>query len=65
MISFDAAALHKNVGKELGAIQGALNKGADKDHLIGMAEGINQALLTESAKLFCNLTLLTTELSFN
>ncbi len=55
LISFEAAALHKNVGKALGAIQGAQNNSNDKNHLIGMAEGLNQALLTESAKLFCNL----------
>jgi hypothetical protein len=56
LISFEAAALHKNVGKALGAIQGAQNNtGESKEHLIGMAEGINQALLIESAKLFCNL----------
>lgn len=58
LISLEAVELHLNVGKALGAIQGAkeeIRKGDNPNVQIGMTEGILQAMRNESAKLFCNL----------
>ena len=55
LIAIEAAELHKNVGKSLGAIQAAKTNIQERDVLIGNAEGLNQAMLAESAKLFCTL----------
>jgi hypothetical protein len=58
LISLEAVKLHMNVGIALGATQGALNdvnNSKSPANHIGMAEGMNQSMLFDSAKLFCNL----------
>ncbi len=58
LISLEAIALHKNVSQALGAVQKAshaIGTGASPVYDIGMVEGYNQAMLHESAKLYCNL----------
>jgi hypothetical protein len=58
LISFEAVELHKNVSVALGATQAAKNaitNGSSPSTEIGRAEGLCQAILYESAKLYCNL----------
>lgn len=58
LISLEAIELHKNIAKVLGATQSAkiaLENGNSPNFEIGRAEGISQAILYESAKLYCNL----------
>ena len=58
LISLEAVELHKNIAFALGAAQSAkesLKTGASAIAEIGRSEGLMQALLFESAKLFCNL----------
>ncbi len=58
LISLEAVALHKNVAQALGAVQNAsraIGSGTSPVYDIGVVEGYNQAMLHESAKLYCNL----------
>ena len=58
LIALEAVELHKNVGLALGAIQSAkvaLTNALSPSIEIGRAEGLCQAILFESAKLYCNL----------
>jgi hypothetical protein len=58
LISLEAVELHKNVAVALGAAQSAkatMNAGASPAFEVGREEGLMQAILVESAKLFCNL----------
>jgi hypothetical protein len=58
LIAFEAIELHKNVAFALGATQaakGAMINGQSPSNEIGRAEGLCQAILFESAKLYCNL----------
>ncbi|MHB9012668.1 MAG: hypothetical protein ACYC49_10665 [Ignavibacteriaceae bacterium] len=58
LISLEAVELHKNVAVALGATQEAkkaIIAGASPNTEVGRAEGLTQAILFESAKLFCNL----------
>ncbi|MBV5282081.1 MAG: hypothetical protein JZU53_06545 [Paludibacter sp.] len=58
LIALEAIELHKNISKALGATQAAKIAIATKQPPsaeIGRAEGICQAILYESAKLYCNL----------
>jgi hypothetical protein len=58
LISFEAVELHKNVAVALGATQGAkaaIANGTSPAIEVGRAEGLAQAILFESAKLYCNL----------
>jgi hypothetical protein len=58
LISLEAVALHQNVAKALGAVQGAsraIGNNTSPVFEIGVVEGYNQAMLVESAKLYCNL----------
>lgn len=58
LISNESIELHKNVSFALGAIQNAKDavvKGQSPSYEIGRAEGLCQAILHESAKLYCNI----------
>ena len=58
LIALEAVELHKNIGVALGATQAAkdaVSKGISPSFEIGRAEGICNAVLFESAKLYCNL----------
>jgi hypothetical protein len=58
LISLEAVALHKNVAQALGAVQNAtraIGTGTSPVYDVGVAEGYNQAMLNQSAKLYCNL----------
>jgi hypothetical protein len=58
LISNEAMELHNNIGLALGAIQNAknaINNGTSPAISVGETEGYAQAILQESAKLFCNL----------
>ena len=58
LIALEAVELHKNVGLALGAIQNAKDAiidGQSPSFEIGRAEGVCNAVLFESAKLYCNL----------
>ena len=58
LIAFEAVELHKNVSIALGATQAAkeaIKVGQSPSYEIGRAEGLCQAILFESAKLYCNL----------
>ncbi len=58
LIALEAVELHKNVAVALGATQAAkdsISKGNTGSFEIGRAEGLCQAVLYESAKLYCNL----------
>lgn len=58
LIALEAVELHKNIAVALGAAQSAKllsEQGKSPNFEIGRAEGISQAILYESAKLFCNL----------
>jgi formate hydrogenlyase subunit 3/multisubunit Na+/H+ antiporter MnhD subunit len=58
LISFEAVELHNNVAVALGATQGAkaaITNGTSPAFEVGRAEGLAQAILYESAKLYCNL----------
>lgn len=59
IISLEAVELHKNIAVALGATQAAKNAITNRlspDFEIGRAEGMCQAILYESAKLYCNLS---------
>lgn len=59
LISHEAIGLHNNVAVALGAMQAAKKAIAEKKSPgieVGRAEGLCQAILHESAKLYCNLT---------
>ena len=59
LISLEAVELHNNVSFALGATQAAKNAivdGQSPSNEIGRAEGLCQAILHESAKLYCNLS---------
>lgn len=62
LISIEAVELHKNIGIALGAAQEA-NRDVvatrNPAYNIGRTEGINNAVLLESAKLYCNLKMTT------
>ena len=58
LIATEAVELHQNVAVALGAAQAAqiqVQAGTSPAFEIGRAVGVNQAVLHESAKLFCNL----------
>jgi len=58
LIALEAVELHKNIAVALGATQAAkdaVSNGISPSIEIGRAEGICQAVLFESAKLYCNL----------
>lgn len=58
LIALEAVELHKNIAVALGATQAAkdaINNGLSPNTEIGRAEGLCQAVLFESAKLYCNL----------
>jgi hypothetical protein len=58
LIALEAVELHKNIAFALGATQAAkdaITKGLSPSTEIGRAEGLCQAVLFESAKLYCNL----------
>jgi hypothetical protein len=58
LIALEAVELHKNIAVALGATQDAkdaITKGLSPSTEIGRAEGLCQAVLFESAKLYCNL----------
>jgi len=58
LISLEAVELHKNVAQALGAVQTAsraIGTNTSPVYAIGLVEGYNQAMLHESAKLYCNL----------
>lgn len=58
IISNESIELHKNVSVALGATQAAKNaivNGQSPSIEIGRAEGLCQAILHESAKLYCNI----------
>jgi formate hydrogenlyase subunit 3/multisubunit Na+/H+ antiporter MnhD subunit len=58
LIAFEAVELHKNVAVALGATDAAITAIANGNSGIGevgRAQGLCQAILFESAKLFCNL----------
>ena len=58
IIALEAIELHKNIAAALGATQAAkvaIANNAPPANEIGRAEGLSQAVLVESAKLFCNL----------
>jgi hypothetical protein len=58
LISLEAVELHKNVAQALGAVQkakDAIKNNSSPVYEVGLAEGYNQAILHESAKLYCNL----------
>lgn len=58
LIATEAVELHKNIAVVLGATQAAKNAIANNispNFEIGRAEGLSQAILYESAKLYCNL----------
>ncbi len=58
LILNESIELHKNVSVALGATQGAkkaIVNGQSPSNEIGRAEGICQAILHESAKLYCNI----------
>lgn len=59
LISLEAIELHKNISVALGATQAAkvaITNGISPSFEIGRAEGMCQAILYESAKLYCNLS---------
>jgi hypothetical protein len=58
LIAFEAIELHKNISIALGATQAAktqIEAGQSPINEIGRAEGLCQAVLFESTKLYCNL----------
>ncbi len=58
LIALEAVELHNNIAVALGATQAAkeaINTGKSPSIEIGRAEGLCQAVLHESAKLYCNL----------
>ena len=58
LIALEAVELHNNVAVALGATQAAktaINNGQSPSIEVGRAEGLCQAVLHESAKLYCNL----------
>lgn len=58
LISLEAVELHNNVSMALGATQAAtiaISNGQSPSIEVGKAEGLCQAVLHESAKLYCNL----------
>lgn len=58
LIALEAVELHKNIAVVLGATQAArkaIDSGISPVSEIGRAEGLSQAILLESAKLYCNL----------
>ena len=58
LIALEAVELHNNVSLALGATQtakNAINNGQSPNIEVGIAEGLCQAVLNESAKLYCNL----------
>lgn len=58
LIALEAVELHQNISIALGATQAAknaINQGNSPSIEIGRAEGLCQAILYESAKLYCNL----------
>lgn len=58
LIAMEAVELHKNIAVALGATQSAKEKianGQSPSFEVGRAEGLCQAVLYESAKLYCNL----------
>ena len=58
IIAIEAVELHNNLAVALGATQAAktaINSGLSPIIEVGRAEGLCQALLHESAKLYCNL----------
>ena len=58
LIATEAVELHKNIAVVLGATQAAKNaitNNISPNFEIGRAEGLSQAILYESAKLYCNL----------
>lgn len=64
LISLEALLLHHKVAQALGAVQRAsatIGTGGVPVQNIGEIEGYNQAILLESAKLYCNLKNTTTD----
>ncbi len=58
LIALEAVELHINIAKALGATQAAkteIANGKSPSFEVGRAEGLCQAVLYESAKLYCNL----------
>jgi hypothetical protein len=58
LISLEAVELHKNVAQALGAVQTAsraIGTSTSPVYAVGLVEGYIQAILHESAKLYCNL----------
>lgn len=58
ILVLEAVELHKNISQALGAIQNAkeaIRNNKYPANEVGIVEGYNQAMLHESAKLFCNL----------
>jgi hypothetical protein len=58
LIALEAVELHKNIAVALGATDAAIraiNAGTDGRAEVGRAQGLCQAVLYESAKLYCNL----------
>lgn len=59
LMIYEAITIHNNVAMVLGAIQNVkknINNGESSKFEIGRAEGLSQAILHESAKLYCNLS---------
>ncbi len=58
IITLEAVELHNNIAMALGAIQEAKTEIGNREisnFEVGRAEGLSQAVLHESAKLYCNL----------
>ncbi len=58
LLTLEAIQLHKNISVALGATDAAIitsSQGQDPISQIGRAQGVCQAILSESAKLYCNL----------
>lgn len=58
IIALEAVELHNNIAMALGATQAAneeIRNGQMPNIEVGRAEGLSQAVLHESAKLYCNL----------